>query len=581
MKKKWRWIKKITALAAAAILCLGCLSGSALGAEAKGKVQPVDTKADINIYVYNNNEASSVGDGSENPSVGGSALEGVELKYVRLGDLVQYSSGTETEMLYRIQSDFPYCKILGINDSNVKYQDNVNGYYYLVPDELHELLNVKVSDENVVQFISELETEMGAAAGSITTVKTDGSVPAAKLQDVNGLYLFIGGSMPENVATLITPFLVSAPMPDTEGNGWNSNIHVYPKVRTSEITLTKSAEQDGRITGDSNGNRIFAESGKAITYTITAALPGYEGAGTQRTYEKFVFSDTLPTGITLNGTAGISMTDNNVSVDLVQNTDYTYEYKDNVITFSFTELGRKKLSENPSQNKVITITYTAEIGEGAAIGTAGNANTVTLSYQRDGMTAEADKTASASVHTYGIDLTKELSDGSSIQVGDNNKITFTLKKDTDGGEQTVHFTGGTNGVYWADGDGSSGDITEMSVAANGKLKINGLVPGTYILEETQTMDGYTLLDQPITIIIKDPSGTLSENGITGTVDGQTAQITFDGGAVQLTVVNTAQSTGFALPQTGGAGTIAAIALGFGLICIAVILLTVYRRKNAK
>ena len=53
------------------------------------------------------------------------------------------------------------------------------------------------------------------------------------------------------------------------------------------------------------------------------------------------------------------------------------------------------------------------------------------------------------------------------------------------------------------------------------------------------------------------------------------------GLVSLSVENTKNETGFHLPQTGGAGTLAVTAIGLGLLCAGVILLVVYRRKGQK
>ena len=51
------------------------------------------------------------------------------------------------------------------------------------------------------------------------------------------------------------------------------------------------------------------------------------------------------------------------------------------------------------------------------------------------------------------------------------------------------------------------------------------------------------------------------------------------GLVSLTVENTRNTNGFNLPQTGGTGTLAAIAIGLGLLSCAVILLVIYRKKE--
>ena len=93
----------------------------------------------------------------------------------------------------------------------------------------------------------------------------------------------------------------------------------------------------------------------------------------------------------------------------------------------------------------------------------------------------------------------------------------------------------------------------MYVDTEGKLNLYGLEPGTYYLSETATMDGYTRLDAPITIIITGVDGTA-----TATVNGANAQVT--DGVVYLSVENTKNELGFTLPQTGGTGTLVVTAM---------------------
>ena len=64
------------------------------------------------------------------------------------------------------------------------------------------------------------------------------------------------------------------------------------------------------------------------------------------------------------------------------------------------------------------------------------------------------------------------------------------------------------------------------------------------------------------------------NGANATVSNQKL--------VQLTVTNTRMNGttgGFQLPKTGGEGTLLVTAIGLGLLCVAVVLLVVYRKKS--
>lgn len=137
---------------------------------------------------------------------------------------------------------------------------------------------------------------------------------------------------------------------------------------------------------------------------------------------------------------------------------------------------------------------------------------------------------------------------------------------------------GDNGQYWMAAADATGVKTELTVAAGGSLKLNGLDEGTYYLTETATADGYTKLADPIEITITPKAGA-SSGEITASVDGSTA--TVENGAVKLTVENTKNDSGFKLPKTGGAGTLFITVIGVGLIALAVILLAVSRRRTRK
>ena len=118
----------------------------------------------------------------------------------------------------------------------------------------------------------------------------------------------------------------------------------------------------------------------------------------------------------------------------------------------------------------------------------------------------------------------------------------------------------------------------MYVGTDGHLRIYGVKPGTYYLKELATMNGYTALTHPIEIVISAPADPAFQEPAAA-VNGVPASVAQ--GVVSLTVENTRNTHGFDLPQTGGAGTLAAIAVGLGLLSCGVILLAIYRRKERR
>ncbi|MCQ2501701.1 MAG: LPXTG cell wall anchor domain-containing protein, partial [Lachnospiraceae bacterium] len=151
--------------------------------------------------------------------------------------------------------------------------------------------------------------------------------------------------------------------------------------------------------------------------------------------------------------------------------------------------------------------------------------------------------------------------------------------------------------------------TVFSPDAKGKLIINGLEANTYVLTETHTSAGYSLLKEPITVNIKctvddftpsqttlydikDITGNPHKNMIevngeraSATVDGKNTAMSVDAvknvtstnARVDMTVVNTST---FELPQTGGYGTILFTLAGCAFAFAGVLVLTKKNKKNA-
>ncbi len=242
----------------------------------------------------------------------------------------------------------------------------------------------------------------------------------------------------------------------------------------------------------------------------------------------------------------------------------------------------------------IRITYSATVNQDADVvyGDDGNPNTVILTWKRSNMDYWDTLVDDCHVYTYILDLTKEFSD----DAGDYTKVNFKLFNATDGYWVTAFEADG--GLYYVmgenqpaghvagtvDEDGSKG-TTFVPNATTGELLIYGLEDDEYIVTETQTDNGYTLLKDDIHVVItaaddadrpcgiygSDVLGLLQNDPRYETFDGYqelahnmlTASATVDrdevtmepdrgseDAAVPLTVVNT---KGFDLPRTGDNG----------------------------
>ena len=215
----------------------------------------------------------------------------------------------------------------------------------------------------------------------------------------------------------------------------------------------------------------------------------------------------------------------------------------------------------------LRITYTATMNSSKDLvfGDDGNDNTVTLTWKRSSQDYYDTLTDDSHVFSYGIDLTKQFSDGK----GNFSKVEFLVQNKTDGYFVKAQLNQ-EEGIYYVTGHVSKeADATHFtpvtSEETQGKIIIKGLEDDTYTLTEVRTDNGYVMLKQGIEVVISQSetadhctADVQSEHNLltaSATVDGKPVTMLEDNGstnaAAPLTVVNT---RGFDLPQTGDHGT---------------------------
>ncbi len=160
----------------------------------------------------------------------------------------------------------------------------------------------------------------------------------------------------------------------------------------------------------------------------------------------------------------------------------------------------------------------------------------------------------------------------------------------DGRWTTTDFTNETRSQYDPDNPGpyvrdvkyseirtSGADrIVQGTTGNDGLLIFDGLTEGTYILTEIVSPEGYNLLEDPITITIgfDSETGTFYVENIFGIGVG-TGEFDVNN-ELEIIVMNKA---GTQLPSTGGMGTTIFYVIGAVLVCGAVVLLILRRRRN--
>lgn len=561
------------------------------------------TEDGIDIYQYT---ANGKKDTDAEATLRDYVIEGVEFTYVKVGDIHTETVNGDIKILYDLPPALETA--LSLNDSR--------GDHKHTSDDLNKSLADTLSNNTAGKNI--LENYIASASGStrMPLTKADGTTSATGLSV--GLYLFVETKVPANVHTTVDPFLVSLPMTDNEGNDWFYDVDVYPKNQTNIPDLDKLVRQhdDAALYGKAEYSDIATGSeGDVMDYIFVSHLPKITSEATYLT--QYTFVDKLDKGLTYNKDAAIYFYNNeadarsNNTANAIKSwghgstafeENYSGSNSDyNQMTISPTREGLNEIDPTLSQCWLV-VAYSATVNSDATpvLGDAGNTNDVTLTWKRTSMDYIDTLEDRCRVYTFGLNLTKEFTD--SKTKGDPTKVQFVLKNETDGHYIVAKKT--EDGLYYVT-DATKGakeeDGTVFSPNGSGKLLINGLEADTYVLTEIHTSAGYSLLKEPITIVInctvdeftpskttlydsKDIAGNTNKKMIETTgerasasVNGKATDMSVDvvknvnstNARVDMTVVNTST---FELPQTGGFGTILFTLAGCAVALTGVVLI---------
>lgn len=611
-------------LSAAMLLSL-CLSASA------ANIATIDQSrtGSLTLYKYDLTSAEADGltdsvylsTGKENSEAAAAfapyAIPGVEFTYLRVGSIETYASsanGASTiQVVYGVE-DSALLEALGLTAADKA--TTFDGVDYYDSDTLINALSDKLTSNNT-STKDKLEAIIARNSSSVAMPLTDstGKTSAGNLE--LGLYLVVETSVPENVTYTVDPFLVSIPMTDTQNlDNWFYDVTVYPKNQNGNPTLDKEV-------ADANHGLSFSEAENGyedvatvsdndlVNYRILSTLPSIHSTATYLTQYEFV--DTLSKGIEYNQNdvkicwykdRSVAEQDYSIATNSTQAVngaaaDVTWSFGSEffsvaygtaaddatTMTVKLTDRGlaevNQPVSSSDQQGKfsgwtmVIYYNATVHADDAVTYGDSGNPNDVTLTWSRTTDGYYDTLSDEAKVYVYGIDLTKILSEGGTAFTD----VQFTLENQSnETGSFYLVADEAEVGVYYiTGGTANAEDATRFSPDAQGKLLIYGLEEDTYELVEVKTASGYTLLKDPISIVIttdytaNQPCGSLTASG---TVDGDAVNMESVGDSanalVPLTVLNT---RGFDLPKTGGTGTlvttICGVLLVSGMIALAV------------
>ena len=521
-------------------------------------------------------------------SSSGYAIEGVVYTYLKVAELksvtVTDNNVERSELMYGIvnnAANAAFLTAIGVS-ANDRYAaaDETNGdvttYYYRSDTLIAGLQNALTGNATTVK--NALETYVVNNGGTAMPA-TDANGHSAASDLSLGLYLFVETSVPEQVTSTTAPFLISIPMTSTtaSGSSWIYDVVVYPKNLTGLPTLDKTVREAKTSSGKNNGSAAitdgFAESatasaGDTVEYQIISTLPSITSAASY--LSQYTFVDTLSTGITYKKNDVVlefyseAACTNKIATWTADSEKFTVGYTtgtngESIMTIGMTVAGLNEINTSSAvytgdsavnsgfSDCTLRITYAAALDTDSSLilGDTGNPNEVTLTWKRSNTSFYDTLTDDAAVYSFGLDVTKNFSDGR----GDATKVEFLIQNSTD----NYYLTGSLNtteNVWYVTGKtADASGATHFVPTAAGKLTVKGLEDDAYTLTEVKTDSAYTLLKAPVQVVVSKSGST-----VTATVDGNAVNMSAVGTSahalVPFTIINT---RGFDLPQTGGTG----------------------------
>ena len=578
----------------------------------------------------------------------GYAIKGVEFTYLNVADISTFTESADgvntTVVLYGFDKTAAadLLAAIGLGGGANRYtaadtSDKLSAdKYYYTSDVLIKAL-ADALDANSTTVKNALEVYISANGGQKMPLTDSMGYTTVSNLPV-GLYLLVEAKVPEMVTSTVNPFFVSLPMTTVDGNDnsvshnggqeWLYDVVVYPKNLTGIPSLEKTVREAKADTGKNNGSNVITDgfahtatgsAGDVMEYQFISTLPTITSQATALT--TYNFYDSISEGLSYNKAAGVLVeffTDdgctNKVASWDAGSGKFSVRYSDDDrhMTVDVTSSGLEEINGSSANangtlyagysNYTVRVTYSAIINSDASFvcGDNGNDNKVVLTWKRSSGDYYDTLVDDCHVHSFGMDLTKVFSDMTSDAAANEKlfkDVKFKIYNETDGYWLTA-TRNDAEGIYYVTGHAKAETeaTTFYPVTANGKpgkIFIRGMEDDTYVITETETANGYTLLKDSIRVSIRIeknkntpcdiyaqdvlgllqndpryaygsadtalaniPQKQLAHNLLTATatVDKNDVPMKEDNGSanaeVPLTVVNT---KGFDLPQTGETG----------------------------
>lgn len=414
---------------------------------------------------------------------------------------------------------------------------------------------------------------------SALTTDEAGFVSATNL-DV-GAYIIQELSGPDSVIVNPTPYLITVPMTDpADRDAWVYDIYVYPK--NAEVFAQKAVNDAESLT-----------VGDEITYEITSQLPNFAEDGA-KAFTKVEVVDIFPDTV--------DVTDATVAVRVagvaLEADDFEATWDGNELTVALTAdyLSSQGIGLN---GKEVSVLVGAKVGDGVETGTSLTtiSNTANITVVTSGTDSATTPTSTVVSRYAGAQFEKKFAGGTVEEEDfaefaifstealarandpDTALATSTATQGTD--EQEVLFQGLRASDWALDAPQTPGVVNNAETCvANPDYQI-------YWLVETYAPEGFELLAAPVPVVLLETSteGTYEFRQVAEPIAYQTASLGDEGDGCAFAadpagldgITNVQKNAGFALPLTGGMGTLWLI-LGGGVL-LAVVLLVARRRQG--
>ena len=313
-------------------------------------------------------------------------------------------------------------------------------------------------------------------------------------------------------------------------------------LTTTNPTVTIHDKND--MPFEKKDDKVSAEVGETVNYTIKGKVPDYTGFTTY-TYK---VTDTMSEGLTFKKDVKVTVG----GTDVTSACTITYNVDNNTNKFTVSIPVK-----NYTIGAEIKVTYSALVNENAVAKISKNSATLTYSNNPSEGTENTTTSVEETVYSSKIVIDKYEKGSTTTKLEGAEFVLYkevTPEGDTTATKQYYKWNEENKKVEWVD---TIANATTVKTDKDGAASFNGLADGTYYLVETKAPAGYNLLEEPVKVEV---NGGTTETALTVTA-------------------NVANQAGTLLPSTGGMGTTIFYVLGSALVLGAVVLLVTKKRMS--